>query len=84
MVVPYADKRASRTCVKDVGVAEAGPIDGSIALKRCRYVEIEYLARSGRLAKAQNRTAVSRIAHVGMPDNFMDEIAQMKNNTELL
>ena len=84
MIVPDGDERPTRARVLQVGIGEIALVDGAIAVDRQRVVEVAACAAIGNPADFVDRAVVARLHLIGILDHLVDEIAEVKNETELL
>ena len=83
MVIADADEREPGAGVLDVGIVDMRAIDMAIAGEVGRHVEIVHFAAVGNAAKIVDRARIPVRHLVGIFDNFVDEVAKMKDKAQL-
>ena len=84
MIVPDGDERPARARVLQVGVVEIALVDGAIAVERQRNVEIADLVSVGDARDLVDGAVVAGLHLVRVLDHFVDEVAEVQDETELI
>ena len=85
MVVPHGDERPARARVLQVGIVQVAAIDGAIVVDRQWNVEVADLLAVGDAHDLVDRPVVACLAAVlRIPDDLVDEVAEVQHEVELL
>ena len=84
VIVPHGDERPSRAGVLQIGIGQVAFVDGAIAFDRQRIVELAGLPAVGNAPDVVNRAVVTRFHFLGIFDDFVNEIAEVEDESELV
>src|SRR3954467_771678 len=84
VIVPDGDERPTRSRVLQIGIGKVALVDDAIALDRERVMKIAGLTAIGNAADGVDRAVVPRLQLLGIFDDFVNEITEVENETELI
>jgi hypothetical protein len=84
VIVADADERPSRSGVLNIWITNVRLIDHAIALEVGRHVEVIHLAAVGYLAKVEDCPVVAMRHLFGIFDKFVDKVAKMEYEAQLM
>ena len=84
VIVPHGHERPSCAGVLQIGLGKVTFVDGAIAVDRQRIVEFTDLPAVGNAPDVVNRAVVTRFDFLGIFNDFVDEIAKVEDESELV
>src|SRR5262249_18927196 len=83
VIVPHGDERPARAPVLQVRDGDVALVDGAISVERQRNVEVANLVSVGEACDLVDRAVVASLRLFRVLDHFVDEVAEVQDESEL-